>query len=63
MYSRGDGVPKDLVQAHVWYNLAGINGDHDTKRNLYIIEKIMTADQKAEAMRTAREVHEKISQN
>ena len=26
MYANGDGVPKDLVQAHVWWNIAGAAG-------------------------------------
>ena len=34
-YETGRGVPKDVVQAHLWYNLAAANGYEDgvTRRN------------------------------
>ena len=60
MYANGDGVPKDFVQAHVWWNIAGAKGDEDAKKNLAIIEPQMTPDQKAEAMKLARELFEKM---
>ena len=55
MYAAGDGVPKDLVQAHMWFNLSGAKGREEAKRNLKIIEKQMSAEQKAEAMKLARD--------
>jgi TPR repeat protein len=60
MYRKGEGVPKDLVQAHVWMNIAGAAGDEDAKRNLEILEEQMTLDQKAEAMKLARELFAKL---
>jgi len=60
MYRNGDGVPKDLVQAHAWWNIAGSQGFKEAKKNLVSLEKEMTADQKAEAMKIARELFEKI---
>ena len=60
MYYSGDGVPKDLVQAHVWFNIAGAAGNENAKKNLAIAEKEMTPDQKAEAMKLARELFAKL---
>ena len=60
MYDTGTGVPKDLVQAHVWFNIAGANSHEDAKKLLAIVEKDMTAEQKAEAMKLARELFERL---
>jgi hypothetical protein len=61
MYANGDGVPKDFVQAHVWFNLASARGHKEAKVLLNSLEKDMTSEQKAEAMKMAREMFEKIS--
>ena len=60
MYYNGEGVPKDLVQAHVWWNIAGAKGHEDAKKKLAFIETEMTSDQKAEAMKLARELFAKL---
>ena len=60
MYYEGTGVPKDYVQAHVWLNIAGAKGHEIAKKNLAIIEKEMTSEQKAEAMKLARELFAKL---
>ena len=60
MYVKGEGVPKDLVQAHVWWNIAGVKGEEADKKNLVMVEQLMTPDQKAEAMKLARELFEKL---
>ena len=54
-YYYGNGVPKDLVQAHMWFNLSGAKGTEEAKHNLEIVEKQMSAEQKAEAMKLARD--------
>ena len=54
-YAKGEGVPKDLVQAHMWLNHSGAKGSEQAKHNLEIIEKQMSAEQKAEAMKLARD--------
>ena len=54
-YANGEGVPKDLVQAHMWLNLSGAKGSEQAKSSLKIIEKQMSAEQKAEAMKLARD--------
>lgn len=59
MYSKGQGVPADPVQAYKWYLIAAETepGGYGVKakRNLRIIEKTMRAAQKAEADDLARE--------
>ena len=60
MYAKGDGVPKDLVQAHAWWNIAGSQGFEDAKKGLVSLEKEMTPDQKAEAMKLPREMFARL---
>ena len=60
MYGNGEGVPKDLVQAHVWWNISGAAGNAEAKEALSDLEKEMTPDQKAEAMKLARELFAKL---
>jgi TPR repeat protein len=60
MYYSGSGVPKDLVQTHVWFNIAGAAGHESAKRNLAIVEKEMTDTQKEKAMDLARELFAKL---
>ena len=60
MYANGRGVPKDLVQAHVWWNIAGARGDETAKKDCANIEKEMTPEQQAEAMKLARELFAKL---
>ena len=55
MYSLGLGVPKDHVQAYVWYTLAAGQGDDLAEKFKDHLEKSMTLDQLAEAQRLARE--------
>jgi hypothetical protein len=63
-YAKGNGVPKDLIQAHMWLNLAAATEDETytdfAKMYLSRIEKEMTPDQKAEAMKLARELFAKL---
>jgi TPR repeat protein len=53
-YAAGEGVPKDVVEAHVWFNLAGVKGNAAALRNLSILERDMSGEQKSLAMDTAR---------
>lgn len=59
-YHKGEGLPKDLVQAHVWINIGGANGDESAKNKMPDLEKEMTSEQKAEAMKLARELFAKL---
>jgi hypothetical protein len=54
-YAYGLGVTKDDVQAYMWYLLAGSNGNEDAKKNYGIMEKQLTAQQRADGQRMARE--------
>ncbi len=55
MYSQGQGVPKDDVQAYGWYTLAGGHGNALAEEFKNHLEQSMTLDQLAEAQRRARE--------
>jgi TPR repeat protein len=59
MCQRGQGVPRDYVQAHMWLNLAASRASGDDQKKYadqrdFIAGK-MTAQQIAEAQRLARE--------
>ena len=54
MYSQGQGVPKDDVQAYGWYTLAAGQGDDLATKFQTLLEKSMTPDQNAEAQQLAR---------
>ena len=60
MYRAGAGVPKDLVQAHMWWNIAGAKGNEGAKKNLAEVEKQMSSEQKAEATMLAREMFARL---
>ena len=53
-YGNGEGVPKDYVEAYKWENLASAQGNETAKNNLSVIERWMTAEQIAEAQKSAR---------
>ena len=60
MYYNGYGVPIDFVQAHVWFNIAAANGNEAAKPGLESVQNEMTSEQKAEAMKLARELFAKL---
>ena len=49
------GLPQDRVQAHVWYNLAGANGNFEGIKSRDLIAQKMTAAEIAKAQQLARE--------
>jgi TPR repeat protein len=53
IYSTGPGV--DLVQAHMWFNLAAARGSHAAKECRRELADMMSKDLIAEAQRRARE--------
>ena len=60
MYSSGEGMPQDYVQAHMWFNLAASRyldqKERDrAARNRDLVASKMTAAQIAEAEKLARE--------
>ena len=54
MYSEGECVSQDYVQAHKWYNIAGANGYEDGVSNRDIVAKQMSPTQVEEAQKLAR---------
>ena len=55
MYENGRGVAQDYVEAHRWFNLAGAVGNKDAAKYRSIVERKMTREQIAEALRRAAE--------
>ena len=55
MYYEGQGVNQDNVIAYMWWYLAAENGNPDSKKNINILAKKMTAEQIVEAQKLARE--------
>jgi len=55
LYATGKGVPQDYVQAHMWYNLAGVQGEEKASDLRDKIANEMTPAQIYEAQRLARE--------
>ena len=55
MYAFGRGVPQDNVYAHMWFNLAAVDGDEDASRNRDNIAKRMTTAEISKAQSLARE--------
>jgi len=53
-------VIKNPAQAHAWWKIAGSQGLEDAKKNLVSLEKEMTPEQKAEAMKLARELFARL---
>ena len=56
------GLPQDLVQTHMWYNLAAAQGNAEAARFRDEVAAVMTGEQVAEAQRLAQEWLEKHPQ-
>jgi uncharacterized protein len=55
LYAKGQGVPRDDVQAYMWFELSAAQGDQSAANNREAAARRMTPDQIAEAQRLARE--------
>ena len=55
MYANGQGVTKDYIRAHMWWNLASSAGDAGGDKNRDIVAKKMTPQQIEKAQDMARE--------
>ena len=55
LYASGDGVAKDLVQSHMWFNLSASAGDEEARKGRDVVEGSMTPGDIAEALRLARD--------
>jgi TPR repeat protein len=59
-YHNGEGVAKDYVEAYKWYDLALAQGLGAAQTNLSLVERLMTAEQIAEAQQLAREFRPRV---
>ena len=57
---RARGFEQDYVEAHKWFNIAGVSGNEIGRRNTDIIEKKMTPGQIAVAVGLTRKWLEKL---
>lgn len=55
IYASGRGVEVDNVSAHMWFNLAAVNGDDRAREERAELASIMSEEEIAEAQRQARE--------
>jgi uncharacterized protein len=55
MYAVGEGVIKDFVMAHMYFNIAAVSGNKDAIKERDSIEGVMSASQLEEAQKLARE--------
>ncbi len=55
IYSTGQGAPVDLVQAHMWFNLAALRGLPAAREQRKELADQMTEAQVAAALKAARE--------
>jgi uncharacterized protein len=55
LYAKGQGVPRDDVQAYMWFELSAAQGDQSAANNREAAARRMTPDQIAEAQRLASE--------
>jgi uncharacterized protein len=55
LYAKGEGVPRDDVQAYMWFELAAAQDDQSAANNRDAAARRMTPEQIAEAQRLARE--------
>jgi len=55
IYSTGQGGAVDLIQAHMWFNLAAARGSDAAKDCRRELSDMMSKDEIAQAQRAARE--------
>jgi TPR repeat protein len=60
MYEKGQGIEQDYVEAHKWFNIAGVNGNETGRKNADIVEKKMPPGQIAVAVGLTRKWPEKL---
>ena len=62
MYEEGKGVPKDVVTAYAWYNIAAANGDEYAKKTKDDLAKRITLDQISKAQERVKQMVKKNPQ-
>jgi TPR repeat protein len=63
MYYNGDGVPKNVIKAYVWWSIASANGDEDSKEWLEELRTEMTPQQISQAQNEAAELWKRIDKS
>ena len=63
MYSTGEGVPEDYVQAYAWSNIAAAQGHETAKEFFEIISKIIPPADITKAQELSREYWEAYGPN
>ena len=58
-YAQGNGVPQDIIQAYMWFNLAAVQGDKAGRAWRDYAAKGMTSADISKAQALAREWMEK----
>lgn len=54
LYAAGRVVPRDLVAAHMWFNIAALKGDRDAARQRQEVAAEMSREEIAQALGWAR---------
>lgn len=54
LYAAGRVVPRDLVAAHMWFNIAALKGDRDAAQRRQEVAAEMSKDEIAQALGWAR---------
>lgn len=60
LYARGDGVPKDLVEAYAWWSLAGA-ANQEAERFRAALVNELSPDQIYQASKRTRELRTKVT--
>lgn len=55
MYANGQGVPRDYVLAHMWYNLSSLQGYRNATNQVALVEKKMSPQQIEQAQEMVRD--------
>ena len=63
MYSRGEGVPEDDIQAYAWISLASAQGVENAKEAKEILTGEMTRTEIAEAQKLSRKYWDAFGPN
>ena len=54
-YQNGEVVKQDYKEAYYWYLIAYLSGYTDAEQNIYLIENILTNQQKQEVQKRVKE--------
>ena len=55
MYYHGEGIPRDYIMAHMWFDIGARGGNEAARRSRDIVAEVINPADVAEAQRLARE--------